>query len=114
MANFKRRILIDLDGVLNKYGEEKYDENSIPAIREGAVNFLEELCKDADLYLFTSRNLMLASKWLTENKLDKYYKDVTNIKIPAFLHIDDRAVCFKGDFSKTIEDVKNFQVFWHV
>ena len=29
------------------------------------------------------------------------FKDVTNIKIPAYLYIDDRTICFKGDYLKT-------------
>jgi len=55
---FKKRILIDLDGVLNKYGQEPYNEKRIPDIKEGAKDFLKELNKYAELYLFTSRNLM--------------------------------------------------------
>ena len=59
MHNHKKRILIDLDGVLNEYEKEKYDENYIPEIKEGAVEFLEKLSDIAELYLFTSRNIML-------------------------------------------------------
>ena len=40
---FIKKILIDLDGVLNQYGNEKYDENSIPALKDGAKEFLEKL-----------------------------------------------------------------------
>ena len=29
---FTRKILIDLDGVLNEYGKEKFDEKYIPKI----------------------------------------------------------------------------------
>ena len=112
MGNYKKRILVDLDGVLNEYGKEKYDENYIPEMKQGAKEFLEELYAEADLYLFTSRNLLLASKWLAENNLDKYFKDVTNVKIPAYLHIDDRAVCFEGDYAQTLADVKMFKTYW--
>ena len=108
----KKRILIDLDGVLNEYGKEKYDEDYIPEIKNGAKEFVENLSKDAELYLFTSRNLLLAAKWLIKNDLDKYFKDVTNIKIPSFLHIDDRSICFKGNFTETINEVKNFNTYW--
>ena len=109
---FKKKILIDLDGVLNEYGKEKYDENYIPEIKIGAFDFLDKLSKDAELYLFTSRNLLLASKWLIKNKLDNFFKDVTNIKLPSFLYIDDRTICFKGDYCKTLEEIKNFKVYW--
>ncbi len=107
-----KKILIDLDGVLNEYGDNKFDENFIPNIKEGAFEFVEELSKRAELYLFTTRNQMLAVKWLINNKLDKYFKDVTNIKIPSYLYIDDRTICFKGDYKKTLNDIKEFNVYW--
>ena len=109
---YKRKILIDLDGVLNQYGQDKFDKNYIPDIKLGAKEFIEELSNSAELYLFTSRNLLIASKWLIKNNLDKYFKDVTNIKLPSYLYIDDRTVCFKGDYNQTLKDVKNFKVYW--
>ena len=109
---YKKRLLIDLDGVLNEYGKEKFDENFIPELKEGAKEFLQELVKDNELYLFTTRNPELAKKWLIENDIDKYFTDITNVKVPAYLQIDDRAICFNGDFNKTIEDIKNFKVYW--
>ena len=112
MVNFKRKILVDLDGVLNEYGKEKFDENFIPEIKEGAKEFVEELSKTAELYLFTSRNLMLSAKWLIKNNLDSYFKDVTNIKIPSYLYIDDRTICFKGDYKQTLNEIINFKVYW--
>ena len=111
MANFKKKILIDLDGVLNQY--EKFDENFIPPIREGAREFIENLFnEETELYLFTTRNLLLASKWLIENDLDKYFKDVTNIKIPAYLYIDDRCIKFDGNYEQTLKEIKSFKVYW--
>ena len=109
---FRKKILIDLDGVLNKYGKEPYDENYIPEIREGAVEFLKSLSESADLYLFTSRNLMLSTKWLIENKIDQYLKDVTNVKLPSFLYIDDRCICFRGNYDEILEEIKEFKVYW--
>ena len=70
---YKKKILIDLDGVLNEYGKDKFDENHIPDIKYGANNFIKKLANIAELYLFTSRNLLLASKWLIKNNLDKYF-----------------------------------------
>ena len=98
------------NGVLNKY--TKYDETTIPDIKEGAKDFIEQLSKDAELYLFTTRNLLLASKWIIKYDLDIYFKDVTNIKIPCHLFIDDRAVCFKGSYAKTLDEIKNFKPYW--
>lgn len=109
---FRKKILIDLDGVLNEYGKEKFDENFIPEIKSGAKEFIQKVSEFAELYLFTSRNLILATKWLIKNDLDKYFKDVTNVKIPSYLYIDDRTVCFKGDYKQTLEDIENFKVHW--
>ena len=112
MSKFEKRILIDLDGVLNKYGQEPYNENIIPEIKDGAKDFIKELGEFGELYLFTSRNLMLSAKWLFENRIDKYFKDITNVKIPSYIYIDDRCICFKGTYQETLEEIKQFKVYW--
>lgn len=112
MNNYKKKILIDLDGVLNEYGKEPYDENNIPKIKKGAKEFIKELSKIGELYLFTSRNLILSAKWLLGNNIDKYFKDITNVKMPSYLYIDDRCICFKGKYKNTLEEIKNFKVYW--
>ena len=109
---FKKKILIDLDGVLNEYGKEPFDENFIPDIKAGAEEFIKELSEIAELYLFTTRNMLLSSKWLVENNLDKYFKDVTNIKLPSYLYIDDRCICFRGKYKQTLDEIKSFKVYW--
>ena len=66
---FIKRIMIDLDGVLNEYGKEPFDENYIPEMKKDANKFLKELSEpNTELYLFTTRNLLLATKWLEKNK----------------------------------------------
>lgn len=112
MNSYKKKILVDLDGVLNEYGKEPYEENNIPIIKIGAKEFIQELSKFGDLYLFTSRNLMLSAKWLIENNIDKYFKDITNVKIPSYLYIDDRCVCFNGNYKKALKEIKEFKVYW--
>ena len=109
--NFRKKILIDLNGVLNDYNGE-FDENKLPKIKEGAKEFLSELNKSADLYLFTTRNLMLSAKWLIENNIDEFFEDITNIKIPSYLYIDDRCICFRGKYNKTLTEINNFKVYW--
>jgi len=109
---YKPTILIDLDGVLNEYGDNKYDENYIPPMKNGVEEFLKKLSQYAELKLFTTRNSMLATKWLINNGIDKYFVDVTNVKIKAYLHIDDRAICFNGNFEQTLKEVDSFRVYW--
>jgi hypothetical protein len=111
MDKNKKRILIDLDGVLNNYSGE-YQTDFIPEIKAGANEFIEELNKNYELYLFTSRNLLLSAKWLFDNKIDKYFADITNTKLPAHIYIDDRTINFKGDFKIALNEIKNFKVYW--
>ena len=107
---FVKKILIDLEGVLNEYTE--YDENSIPKPKDSAEKFLKELSKNAELHLFTTRNALLALRWLIKHGLDKYFKNITNVKIPAYLYIDDRCICFDGNFEKLLSQIKTFKVYW--
>lgn len=107
----RHRILMDLDGVLNTY-TGNYKKDKIDNIKNGAMEFVKKLAQDYDLYLFTTRNLLQASKWLIENKLDEYFVDVTNVKITASIHLDDRAICFNGDFDDTFKKIKTFKTFW--
>ena len=108
----KKTILIDLDGVLSDY--IAFDENNIPPLKNNAKEFLQKLY-DSDKYelvLFTTRNLLLAAKWLIDNNIDKFFKDITNVKQPAYVYVDDRAIQFNGDFEKLQKDINNFNVYW--
>ena len=107
----KKLILIDLDGVLNDYNGN-YNAHKIPPIKEGAKDFITKLAQDYNLCLFTSRNILDATRWLIKNKIDKYFTEVTNTKRPAFLYIDDRAITFDGDFNKTTQEIKKFKTYW--
>lgn len=111
MNNFKKTILIDLDGVLNTY-TGNYDENYIPPIKNGAYEFVEKLSEKFNLKIFTTRNKLLTCKWLIENKLDKFISDVTNIKVPAIMIIDDRSINFDGDYDNTLKNIENFNVWY--
>ena len=107
----KRTILIDLDGVLNTY-EGNYDEGCIPLIKDGAYELLKELSSYYRIVIFTSRNLLLASKCVIENNLEEFVENVTNVKEPAYLLIDDRCIKFDGNYQNLINEIKNFNV-WH-
>lgn len=112
MTEYKKlNILVDLDGVLNVY-TGNFDENYIPLMKNGAAEFLAALSEKYVVKVFTTRNRLLASKWLMENGLDKYVADVTNVKEPAVLHIDDRALTFEGDFDDTLRKIKSFKVWY--
>ena len=84
----------------------------IPQIKEGAKEFIEKISENYELKLFTTRNKILASKWLIENEIDKYFKDITNTKDLAWLYIDDRCVNFNGDYSSLTELIENFKPWY--
>lgn len=105
----KKTIMIDLDGVLNNY--IAYTDE-IPSIRVGAKEFIKYLSDNFELILFTTRDLKQAVEWLQLNNIDKYFKNVTNVKIPAYIYIDDRALKFNGDYERTIDEIEKFGVYW--
>lgn len=107
----KKTILVDLDGVLNVY-TGNYLENYIPAQARGVTNFLNTLSKTYNVVVFTTRNYDITYNWLKKYALDKYISEITNIKKPCFLYIDDRTVCHKGNFTSTIEQINNFCAYW--
>ncbi len=109
--NFKKTVLIDLDGVLNNYCGN-YDENIIPSIKEGAKNFIRDLSKKFKIKIFTSRNLLKSAKWVFDNKLEKYIDDITNIKETSYLIIDDRCINFKGDYKELEEKIARFKAWY--
>lgn len=107
----KHTILLDLDGVLNSYSGN-YDEDIIPPIREGAFDFLTKLYQKYRLVLFSTRKVEHVVKWTEENGVKSFFSEITNQKQSAFLMIDDRSLCFRGDYAKTLEDINNFKVWW--
>ncbi len=104
-------MLIDLDGVLNEY-TGNYIENFIPPIKYGAFEFLQKISKDYKVKLFTTRDKKLAKEWLNKYNLSEIVKDVTNIKEPAYITIDDRCIKFDGDYSKLYKDISDFKVWY--
>ena len=107
----KKTILIDLDGVLNTY-TGNFDKDFIPPIKEGAFEFLQNLSKDYQIKLFTTRNKLLASKWIIDNKLSDYIDDVTNTKELCYLYIDDRCINFNGNYQDLTNQIEQFKVWY--
>lgn len=107
----KKTILIDLDGVLNKY-DGIFDELYIPPLRNGAYDFLKELSQNYKIIIFTTRNTLLVSKWVIENNLEELITNVTNIKEPSYLIIDDRCIKFDGSYQELKNNIDNFKVWY--
>ena len=107
----KKTILIDLDGVLNTYSGN-YDEDYIPPLKDGAYEFLRKLSENFRIVIFTSRKLLPVSKWIIKNELEEFIDNVTNIKEPCYLIIDDRCIDFSGDYKEAEKKINNFKVYY--
>lgn len=124
----KKLLCVDFDGVLHSYMTpwEGHDIVSDPPVK-GAMEWLVdmELSEDYQVCIYSSRSRyragVMAMKawialWLTKCK-DRSEQDrirtAKNLvflsqKPAAYLTIDDRAICFKGEFP-TVEDMDNFK-----
>ena len=112
MSNkYRKTILIDLDGVLNEY-TGGFDKDYIPPIKDGAKEFLENLSENFDIKIFTTRNKILATKWLINNSIDQFVVDITNVKDLTWLYIDDRCINFDGNFENLSNNINNFRPWY--
>ena len=110
-TKFKKTILIDLDGVLNTY-DGNFDKDFIPQIKDGAKEFLQNLSENFTIKIFTTRNKILASKWVLENQLENYIQDITDHKDVCWLFIDDRCINFQGNYEDLNNQIQNFKAWY--
>ena len=106
-----KTVLIDLDGVLNIY-DGNFDKDKIPPVKDGAKEFLKKLSEKFVIKLFTTRNKLLASKWLIENGIDNFIEDITDKKDVCWLYIDDRCICFDGEYKNLSEKIDSFKPWY--
>lgn len=109
---YKPTVVFDFDGVIHDYtgwkGETVIDGKPIAGI-------------ETILNMFTGYRLVIVSSrainpdgkqaildWLTYYKLDKYFDDITAIKVPAIMYIDDRAIRFTGNIDNDKETLSKY------
>lgn len=105
-------LLIDFDGVIHDYHGWA---GPIPTGRpiEGARHALFILEKKNRLICFTTRPADETKKWLLHYGFPEM--KVTNVKEPAHLIIDDRAITFKGVWTNELLDqITSFTPHWSV
>jgi hypothetical protein len=105
-------VCVDLDGVLNTFdgwrGAEYFHDPS-----PGAAGFLERLNSlGYRVVVFTTRWPPHVEEWLAKHALSRYVASVTNQKPPAHVFVDDRAICFRGDFGAALEQIVRFRAHW--
>lgn len=105
-------ICVDLDGVLNLFDSWRSPEYFHP-LRPGAREFLARLNQEGyRVVIFTVRWYEWVEKWLNENGVREFVDEVTDRKPPARVYLDDRAVCFRGDFEEAYRQIAGFKPFW--
>lgn len=105
-------VCVDLDGVLNLFDGWRAPEFFHP-VRPGARDFLRELdAAGFDVVVFTVRYAPWVERWLEESGLAPLVKGVTDRKPPAHVYLDDRAVCFQGDFGRALAQIRRFKAHW--
>ncbi|MCW5979477.1 MAG: hypothetical protein KIT09_15475 [Bryobacteraceae bacterium] len=108
----QRVVCVDLDGVLNLYDGWKGAEYFHPP-RPGALEFLKALREqNYEIVVFTVRWAPHVWDWIREHGLEPYVDEVTDKKPPAWAYIDDRAICFTGDFQETVQRLRAFRPHW--
>lgn len=106
----RQTLLIDFDGVLHNYkgweGELSL-HNPIPNARKALYLLVDKY----RLICFTTRKAEIVTAWLKLHGFPEM--KVTNIKEPAFLIIDDRALTFKGEWTEELmTQIKTFKPHW--
>jgi phosphoglycolate phosphatase-like HAD superfamily hydrolase len=105
-------VCVDLNGVLDSYAGWRGPQHWDPP-RAGAADFLRELrARGYRVVIHTTRWRDDAVEWLARHALGDLVDDVTNEKVAAHVFIDDRAVCFRGDFEQTLREVDGFKAHW--
>ena len=111
----KKTICVDFDGVIYKNLNYKGTAvlNELPV--DGAIDALRELEKRYIVVINSARcetevGMEAVQMWLDKYKLP--YK-LSKHKPHADVYIDDRAVCFTGDWSATMDEVNGFSQWQH-
>lgn len=106
----KPTVCLDFDGVFNNY--RGYDGDNLGTPRPGLKEFLESLCQEYSITIFSARRYPLIIKWLEAHDLLDYVDNVTSIKPVAMAYLDDRGIRFDGDYNKALAQIKDFKPYW--
>lgn len=105
-------VCVDLDGVLNLYDGWRGAGFFHPP-RPGAADFLRRLRQqNFRVVVFTIRWAEHVEEWLDRNGLRQYVDCVTDKKPVAHVYVDDRAICFQGDFEQALRQIAGFKAHW--
>lgn len=113
-ANAAPIACVDLNGVLDSYTGWKGDKHFDPP-RPGAREFLQALrSRGYQVVIFTTRYEQDVWAWARAHALHALIDRVTDRKPAAHVFVDDRAVCFRGDFDATLREIDAFAAHWEL
>jgi hypothetical protein len=116
MSDFKPTICIDFDGVINKYSKGWQNGELYDDVTEGFFEWVETVRDKFRLVIYSSRSkddagVIAMGTWLHEQRntwikaggqrdpVQPLEIEFAHEKPAAWLTIDDRAVCFRGDWN---------------
>lgn len=108
----RKTILLDVDGTCTIGPGPTLD--SFAPIQTGLRAFLGAL-KDRgyEIIIFSARSpVRLVEEFFKREGLTRYVDGFTRTKAPARLMLDDRAIQFRGDFSRALNEIDNFKPHW--
>lgn len=117
MNTFKPTVVFDLDGVIHSYssgwqGETAILDPIVPGIDEAIAEIREAgyCVAVVSTRCASPEGLKAVTQYLADNsiKVDIICKE----KPPAIVYIDDRAICFDGDASSLLDNIKNFKPWY--
>ena len=110
----KQTVVFDFDGVIHSYisgwkGIEVIPDPPVPGIKE----VIDKLRAAGYEVVVVSSRANLSMGW---EAIKAYLKEhdivvdnVTHIKPPALVYIDDRAICFDGHAETLLDKIENFK-----
>lgn len=101
-------LCIDFDGVIHSYEKGWQNGEIYGTVTPGFFEWAEQASKIFTLVIYSSRSKETSKLFDMDNWVKKQQATFgSNVefqyaseKPPAFLTIDDRAICFEGDWSK--------------
>lgn len=112
-------IAVDFDGVLHSYVQPWTAHHVIPDPPvEGAIAWLNEICDSFPVTVFTTRactpeGALAVAGWLRRYGFQATLHEITAIKPPALVLIDDRAWRFEGPGTfPSVEQIAAAKPWW--